>query len=167
MHTIARPPGLSVCRPKLDEISAVQIIDILDIPVLAPRGNGEHPMEAISSVAADSMLSRPTPTVGRFQIDINEGARVSSVGQALAEIAAGLPRRFHVNGVKSRVFLKRLRACYLPSDLIDRSKVDIDVLLIRWFAEPLFLGSCGLFQCLIVLWKVGTSRRIWCASILS
>lgn len=64
-------------------------------------------------------------------------ARVPFLDHKLAEFAARLPRPLRVNGLKSKVLLKRLAERYLPNDVIYRRKVGFTVPLTRWFAGPL------------------------------
>lgn len=64
-------------------------------------------------------------------------ARVPFLDHRLAEFAARLPRRFRVDGLRSKVLLKRLAERYLPLDVINRRKVGFTVPLTRWFAGPL------------------------------
>lgn len=73
----------------------------------------------------------------RMSMAASVEARVPFLDHRLAEFAARLPRRLRVDGLKSKVLLKRLAERYLPREVIHRRKVGFTVPLNRWFAGPL------------------------------
>ncbi len=73
----------------------------------------------------------------RMSMAASVEARVPFLDHRLAEFAARLPRRLRVDGLKSKVLLKKLAERYLPLDVIYRRKVGFTVPLTRWFAGPL------------------------------
>ncbi len=64
-------------------------------------------------------------------------ARVPFLDHKIAEFAARLPRHLRVDGLKSKVLLKKLAERYLPPEVIYRRKVGFTGPLTRWFAGPL------------------------------
>jgi asparagine synthase (glutamine-hydrolysing) len=63
-------------------------------------------------------------------------ARVPFLDHRVVEFAARLPRQLKVNGLRSKVLLKRLAERYLPRPVIYRRKVGFTVPLTRWFTGP-------------------------------
>lgn len=73
----------------------------------------------------------------RMSMAASVEARVPFLDHRLAEFAARLPQRFRVDGLKSKVLLKKLAERYIPHEVIYRRKVGFTVPLTRWFAGPL------------------------------
>jgi asparagine synthase (glutamine-hydrolysing) len=63
-------------------------------------------------------------------------ARVPFLDHKLVEFAARLPRNLKVNGLRSKIVLKRLAERYIPRETIYRRKVGFVVPLTRWFVGP-------------------------------
>src|SRR5262249_46378716 len=64
-------------------------------------------------------------------------ARVPLLDHPLIEWAALLPDRFKVQGLLSKVLLKRLARRLVPPEVVDRRKVGFTVPLAPWFRGPL------------------------------
>lgn len=69
----------------------------------------------------------------RMSMGAGVEARVPFLDHRVVEFAARLPRQLKVNGLRSKVLLKRLAERYLPRQVIYRRKVGFTVPLTRWF----------------------------------
>ncbi len=56
---------------------------------------------------------------------------------SVIDFAASLPLRWRVNGIKTKVFLKKYALRYLPSDIVYRRKRGLSVPLAKWLRGPL------------------------------
>lgn len=72
----------------------------------------------------------------RMSMGAGVEARVPFLDHRLVEFAARLPRALKVDGLRSKVLLKRLAERYLPRRVIYRRKVGFTVPLTRWFTGP-------------------------------
>lgn len=72
----------------------------------------------------------------RMSMGAGVEARVPFLDHRLVEFAARLPRPLKVDGLRSKVLLKRLAERYLPRRVIYRRKVGFTVPLTRWFTGP-------------------------------
>jgi len=72
----------------------------------------------------------------RMSMGAGVEARVPFLDHRLVEFAACLPRRLKVDGLRSKVLLKRLAERYLPRSVIYRRKVGFTVPLTHWFTGP-------------------------------
>lgn len=73
----------------------------------------------------------------RMSMAASVEARVPFLDHHVVEYAASLPSAFKVNGLKTKVVLKRLAERYAPRDLVYRRKVGFTVPLSNWFLGPL------------------------------
>jgi asparagine synthase (glutamine-hydrolysing) len=64
--------------------------------------------------------------------------RAPYLDQTVMEFAASLPAGQRVQGVATKVFLKRFALRYLPSQIVSRRKRGLSVPLARWLREPLY-----------------------------
>jgi asparagine synthase (glutamine-hydrolysing) len=72
----------------------------------------------------------------RMSMGASIEARVPFLDHKLVEFAARLPARLKVNGLSSKILLKRLAERYLPRETVYRRKVGFTVPLTRWFVGP-------------------------------
>lgn len=73
----------------------------------------------------------------RMSMGASIEARVPFLDHKVVEFAASLPAHFKVQGLRTKILLKRLAERYAPHDLIYRRKVGFTVPLSDWFAGPL------------------------------
>lgn len=73
----------------------------------------------------------------RMSMGASVEARVPFLDHKVVEFAAQLPAHFKVNGLRTKILLKRLAERYAPHELIYRRKVGFTVPLSDWFAGPL------------------------------
>ena len=64
-------------------------------------------------------------------------ARVPYLDHKVVEFAANLPRHHKIDGLRTKIVLKRLAERYVPQDIIYRRKVGFTVPLSKWFVGPL------------------------------
>jgi asparagine synthase (glutamine-hydrolysing) len=72
----------------------------------------------------------------RMSMGAGVEARVPFLDHRLVEFAARLPQQLKVNGLRSKILLKRLAERYVPREAIYRRKVGFTVPLTRWFTGP-------------------------------
>jgi asparagine synthase (glutamine-hydrolysing) len=63
-------------------------------------------------------------------------ARVPFLDHKVVEFAARLPQNLKIDGLRSKILLKRLGERYLPHEIMYRRKVGFTVPLSRWFTGP-------------------------------
>lgn len=73
----------------------------------------------------------------RMSMAASVEARVPFLDPRIVEYAAALPRAFKVNGIRTKIALKKLAERYAPSELIYRRKVGFNLPLSQWFRGPL------------------------------
>lgn len=73
----------------------------------------------------------------RMSMAASVEARVPFLDARVVEYAAALPRRYKVNGMHTKIVLKKLAERYAPMELIYRRKVGFNVPLSQWFVGPL------------------------------
>jgi asparagine synthase (glutamine-hydrolysing) len=73
----------------------------------------------------------------RMSMGASIEARVPFLDHHVVEFAARLPRRYKVNGLRTKILLKSLAERYAPRELIYRRKVGFTVPLSDWFVGPL------------------------------
>lgn len=72
----------------------------------------------------------------RMSMGAGVEARVPFLDHRVVEFAARLPQQLKVNGLSSKILLKRLAERYVPREAIYRRKVGFTVPLTRWFVGP-------------------------------
>lgn len=72
----------------------------------------------------------------RMSMGASIEARVPFLDHKVAEFAARLPRHLKVNGMGTKIVLKKLAERYIPHETIYRRKVGFTVPLTRWFVGP-------------------------------
>jgi asparagine synthase (glutamine-hydrolysing) len=72
----------------------------------------------------------------RMSMGASVEARVPFLDRKVVEYAASLPSTLKVDGLRSKIVLKKLAEQYLPHDTIYRRKVGFTVPLTRWFVGP-------------------------------
>jgi asparagine synthase (glutamine-hydrolysing) len=72
----------------------------------------------------------------RMSMGASVEARVPFLDHRVAEFAGRLPSKLKVDGLRSKIVLKRLAERYLPHENIYRRKVGFTVPLTRWFVGP-------------------------------
>lgn len=73
----------------------------------------------------------------RMSMAASVEARVPFLDPHVVEFAARLPHTFKVDGMKTKVLLKKLAERYVPDELIYRRKVGFTMPLTEWFVGPL------------------------------
>lgn len=73
----------------------------------------------------------------RMSMGASIEARVPFLDHRVVEYAARLPRSYKVQGLRTKILLKKLAERYAPLDLIYRRKVGFTVPLSDWFVGPL------------------------------
>lgn len=73
----------------------------------------------------------------RMSMAASVEARVPFLDPKVVEFAARLPGAYRVNGVKTKILLKKLAERYVPAELIYRRKVGFTMPLTDWFVGPL------------------------------
>ena len=126
--------------------------DLLSVPMRREVGNGGL-RDAFQSIVAccdsDAALDRflycdmHTRLVDdllvkgdRMSMAAGVEARVPFLDHKLVELAGRIPRHLKVDGLRSKIVLKRLAERYLPREVIYRRKVGFTVPLTRWFVGP-------------------------------
>ena len=64
--------------------------------------------------------------------------RAPFLDQEVMEFAASLPEKERINGLQTKVFLKKYALRYLPKDIVHRKKRGLSVPLSSWLREPLY-----------------------------
>ena len=72
----------------------------------------------------------------RMSMGASIEARVPFLDHKMVEFAATLPSNFKVNGLRSKIVLKKLAEQFLPRETIYRRKVGFTVPLTAWFVGP-------------------------------
>jgi asparagine synthase (glutamine-hydrolysing) len=72
----------------------------------------------------------------RMSMGASIEARVPFLDHKMVEFAARLPSALKVDGLRSKILLKKLAEQYLPHETIYRRKVGFTVPLTRWFVGP-------------------------------
>ncbi|HEU0306964.1 MAG TPA: asparagine synthase (glutamine-hydrolyzing) [Lysobacter sp.] len=72
----------------------------------------------------------------RMSMGAGVEARVPFLDHKVVEFAARLPHQLKVDGLRSKIALKKLAERYIPHETIYRRKVGFTVPLTRWFAGP-------------------------------
>ncbi len=73
----------------------------------------------------------------RMSMGASIEARVPYLDHHVVQFAASLPRKYKVNGLRTKIILKRLAERYVPKEVIYRRKVGFTVPLSRWFVGPM------------------------------
>lgn len=73
----------------------------------------------------------------RMSMAASVEARVPFLDPAMVAFAAHVPPELKVNGLETKILLKRLAERYVPRDLIYRRKVGFTMPLTEWFVGPL------------------------------
>ena len=73
----------------------------------------------------------------RMSMGASIEARVPYLDHHVVEFAARLPRSYKINGLQTKLVLKRLAERYVPPEIIYRRKVGFTVPLSSWFVGPL------------------------------
>ncbi|MEX2162798.1 MAG: asparagine synthase (glutamine-hydrolyzing) [Sulfuricaulis sp.] len=73
----------------------------------------------------------------RMSMGASVEARVPFLDHHVVEFAARLPRKYKVNGLRTKIILKRLAEQYVPKSVIYRRKVGFTVPLSSWFVGPM------------------------------
>ncbi len=85
--------------------------------------------------------------------------RAPFLDKAVMEFAAGLPVRERVNGLATKVFLKRYALRYLPASIVHRRKRGLSVPLASWLRGPLYEWAQSRLHS-DLLDDVGVSSRV-------
>mgnify|MGYP001620090440 CR=1 FL=1 len=73
----------------------------------------------------------------RMSMGASIEARVPFLDHHIVEFASSLPRQYKIQGLRTKIILKKLAERYAPNELIYRRKVGFTVPLSRWFVGPL------------------------------
>lgn len=87
----------------------------------------------IHSRLVDTLLTKGD----RMSMAASVEARVPFLDPKVVEFAARLPREYRVNGIKTKILLKKLAERHVPAELIYRRKVGFTMPLTDWFVGPL------------------------------
>ncbi len=164
------------------------LLDALGLPIHADAGHGwlvgnsldnaqRHDFE---NLLADGLLTK----TDRALMSVGVEPRAPFLDREVVEFAATLPRRERVRGLRTKVFLKRYAARYLPSSIVHRRKQGLSVPLSAWLRGPLEewagdrlktgrLERCGARTAVVLRWfeehrsrRADHGRALWSVLVL-